>query len=148
MTSTWEGQRASSIQGREKAYQSVKQKDRLWHWANISEHVNAMPCAVDTVTDRDSTENKIIGKKYSPPITMKSIIFNNPKHSLIKYKIWYINLKFDFFSISFSPWISKRSSCGVHIRKWLLASPLSPLLNPPHLIWVTSNSLLPLLFSM
>ena len=103
MTSTWEGQRASSIQGREKAYQSVKQKDRLWHWANISEHVNAMPCAVDTVTDRDSTENKIIGKKYSPPITMKSIIFNNPKHSLIKYKIWYINLKFDFFSISFPP---------------------------------------------
>ena len=27
-------------------------------------------------------------------------------------------------------------------------NPLSPLLIPPHLIWVTSNSLLPLLFSM
>ena len=44
--------------------------------------------------------------------------------------------------------ISVWSSCGVHIRKWLLASFLSPLLIPPHLIWVTSNSLLPLLFSL
>ena len=43
--------------------------------------------------------------------------------------------------------ISEWSSCGVHIRKWLLASLLS-LLIPPHLIWVSSNSLLPLLFSM
>ena len=43
---------------------------------------------------------------------------------------------------------SEQSSCGVHIRKRLLASPLSPLLIPPHLIRVTSNSLLPLLFSM
>ena len=38
--------------------------------------------------------------------------------------------------------------CGAHIRKWLLASLLSPLLIPPHLIRVISNSLLPLLFSM
>ena len=38
--------------------------------------------------------------------------------------------------------------CGAHIRKLLLASLLSPLLIPPHLIRVTSNSLLPLLFSM
>ena len=38
--------------------------------------------------------------------------------------------------------------CGAHIRKWLLASLLSPLLIPPHLILVTSISLLPLLFSM
>ena len=44
--------------------------------------------------------------------------------------------------------ISEQSSCGMHIRKWLLASLLSPLLIPPHLIWVTSNSLLPLLFSV
>ena len=44
--------------------------------------------------------------------------------------------------------ISEWSRCGVHIRKWLLANPLSPLLIPPHLIQVTSNSLLPLLFSM
>ena len=43
---------------------------------------------------------------------------------------------------------SERSSCGVHIRKRLLASLLSSLLIPLHLIWVTSNSLLPLLFSM
>ena len=43
---------------------------------------------------------------------------------------------------------SERSSCGVHIRKRLLDSPFSPLLIPPHLIRVTSNSLLPLLFSM
>ena len=35
--------------------------------------------------------------------------------------------------------------CGAHIRKWLLASLLSPLLIPPHLILVTSISLLPLL---
>ena len=47
-------------------------------------------------------------------------------------------------SINISEW----SSCGVHIRKWLLASLLSPLLIPPHLVWVTSNSLFPLLFSM
>ena len=38
--------------------------------------------------------------------------------------------------------------CGAHIRKWLLASFLSPLLIPPHLIPVTSNYPLPLLFSM
>ena len=38
--------------------------------------------------------------------------------------------------------------CGEHIRKWLLASLLSPLLIPLHLILVTSISLLPLLFSM
>ena len=44
--------------------------------------------------------------------------------------------------------ISEWSSCGVHIRKWLLGSLLSPLLILPHLIWVTSNTLLPLLFSM
>ena len=52
-----------------------------------------------------------------------------------------------FSSLYNSVNISERSSCGVHIRKWLLASPLSPLLIPPHLIRVTSNSLLPLLFS-
>ena len=46
-------------------------------------------------------------------------------------------------------WTSLRDpDCGEHIRKWLLASLLSPLLIPPHLIWVTSNSPLPLLFSM
>ena len=50
-----------------------------------------------------------------------------------------------FSSLYNSVNISEWSSCGVHIRKWLLASPLSPLLIPPHLIWVTSNSLLPLL---
>ena len=38
--------------------------------------------------------------------------------------------------------------CGQHIGNCLLASLLSPLLIPPHLIQVTSNSLLPLLFSM
>ena len=53
-----------------------------------------------------------------------------------------------FSSLFNSVNISERSSCGVHIRKWLLASLLSPLLIPPHLIWVTCNSLLPLLFSM
>jgi len=53
-----------------------------------------------------------------------------------------------FSSLYNSVNISEQSSCGVHIRKWLLASPLSPLLIPPHLIWVTSNSLFPLLFSM
>ena len=37
---------------------------------------------------------------------------------------------------------------GAHIRKWLQASLLPPLLIPPHLIPVTSNYLLPLLFSM
>ena len=52
-----------------------------------------------------------------------------------------------FSSLYNSENISEQSSCGVHIRKWLLASHLSPLLIPPHLIWVTSNSLLPLLFS-
>ena len=46
-------------------------------------------------------------------------------------------------------WTSLSSpDCGAYVRKWLLASLLSPLLIPPHLIWVTSNSLLPLLFSM
>ena len=53
-----------------------------------------------------------------------------------------------FSSLYNSVNISERSSCRVHIRKWLLASLLSPLLIPPHLIWVTSNTLLPLLFSM
>ena len=38
--------------------------------------------------------------------------------------------------------------CGAHIRKWILATLLSPLLIPPHLIRVTSNSILPLLFSV
>ena len=48
-----------------------------------------------------------------------------------------------------TPWISLSSpDCGAQIRKWLLASLLSPLLIPPHLIRVTSNTLLPLLFSM
>ena len=48
-----------------------------------------------------------------------------------------------------TPWISLSGpDCGTQIRKWLLASLLSPLLIPPHLIRVTSNSLLPLLFSM
>ena len=48
-----------------------------------------------------------------------------------------------------TPWTSLSGpNFGAHIRKWLLASLLSPLLIPPHLIWVTSNSLLPLLFSM
>ena len=53
-----------------------------------------------------------------------------------------------FSSLYNSENISEWSSCGVHIRKWLLASLLSPLLIPPHLILDTSNSLLPLLFSM
>ena len=36
-------------------------------------------------------------------------------------------------------WTSLSSpDCGAHIRKWLLASLLSPLLIPPHLIRVTS----------
>ena len=48
-----------------------------------------------------------------------------------------------------TPWTSLSGpDCGAHIRKWLLASLLSPLLIPPHLILVTSISLLPLLFSM
>ena len=48
-----------------------------------------------------------------------------------------------------TPWISLSDpDCGAHIRKWLLASLLSPLLIPPHLILVTSISLLPLLVSM
>ena len=46
-------------------------------------------------------------------------------------------------------WTSLSSpDCGVHRRKWLPASMLSPLLIPLHLIRVTSNPLLPLLFSM
>ena len=53
-----------------------------------------------------------------------------------------------FSSLYNSVNIYEQSSCGVHIRKWLLASLLSPLLILPHLIRVTSNSLLPLLFSM
>ena len=53
-----------------------------------------------------------------------------------------------FSSLFNSVNISEQSSCGVHTRKWLLASLLSPLLIPPHLIRVTSNSLLPLLFCM
>ena len=48
-----------------------------------------------------------------------------------------------------TPWTSLSSpDCGEHIRKWLLASLLSPLLIPPHHIRVTSNTLLPILFSM
>ena len=48
-----------------------------------------------------------------------------------------------------TPWTSLSGpDSGVHIRKWLLGSLLSPLLIPSHLIWVTSNSLLPLLYSM
>ena len=48
-----------------------------------------------------------------------------------------------------TPWTSLSSpDWGAHIRKWLLASLLSPLLIPPHLIPVTSNYPLPLLFSM
>ena len=46
-------------------------------------------------------------------------------------------------------WTSLRDPyCGEHKRKWLLASLLSPLLIPHHLIQVTSISLLSLLFSM
>ena len=42
-----------------------------------------------------------------------------------------------------TPWTSLSSpDCGAHIRKWLPASLLTPLLIPPHLIPVTSNSLL------
>ena len=48
-----------------------------------------------------------------------------------------------------TPWTSPSGpDYGMHIRKWLLTSLLSPLLIPPHLIRVTSNSPLPLLFSM
>ena len=48
-----------------------------------------------------------------------------------------------------TPWTSLSGpDCGAHIRKWLLASLLSPLLIPLHLIPVTSNYPLPLLFSM
>ena len=48
-----------------------------------------------------------------------------------------------------TPWTSLSSpDCGAHIRKWFLASLLSPLLIPPHLILGTSISLVPLLFSM
>ena len=48
-----------------------------------------------------------------------------------------------------TPWIPLSSpDCGARIRKWLLVSLLSPLLIPPHLIPVTSNYPLPLLFSM
>ena len=48
-----------------------------------------------------------------------------------------------------TPWTPLRSpDWGAHIRKWLLASLLSPLLISPHLIPVTSNYPLPLLFSM
>ena len=53
-----------------------------------------------------------------------------------------------FFSLYNSMNTSEQSSCGVHIRKRLLASLLSPLLIPPHLIQVTAISLFPLLFSM
>ena len=53
------------------------------------------------------------------------------------------------FLLCITPWTSLSSpDCGVHIRKWLLAILLSPLLIPPHLIWVTSNSLFPVLFFM
>ena len=48
-----------------------------------------------------------------------------------------------------TPWTSLSGpDCGAHIRKWLLASMFSPLVIPPHLIQVTSNSPLSLLFSM
>ena len=48
-----------------------------------------------------------------------------------------------------TPWTSLRDpDCGEHIRKWLLASLLSPLLILPLLLLFTSISLLPLLFSM
>ena len=53
-----------------------------------------------------------------------------------------------FSSLFNSVNISERSNCGVHIRKQLLASLLSPLLISPHLIRVTCKSLLHLLFSM
>ena len=47
-----------------------------------------------------------------------------------------------------TPWTSLIGpDYGAHIRKWLLASLLSPLLIQPHLIPVTSNYPLPLLFS-
>ena len=46
--------------------------------------------------------------------------------------------------LSITPWTSLSGpDCRAHIRKWLLASLLFPLLIPPHLIRVTSNSLLP-----
>ena len=48
-----------------------------------------------------------------------------------------------------TPWTSPNGpDCGAHIRKWLLATLLLPLLILLHLILVTSISLLPLLFSM
>ena len=51
--------------------------------------------------------------------------------------------------LSVTPWTSlSGADCEAHIRKWLLASLLSPLLIPPHLIQVTSISLLSLLFSL
>ena len=43
--------------------------------------------------------------------------------------------------VCITPWTSLSSPvCGKHRRKWLLASLLTPILIPPHLIWVTSNS--------
>ena len=48
-----------------------------------------------------------------------------------------------------TPWTSlSRPDCGGHIREWLLSSLLSHLLMSPYLIPITSNSPLPLLFSM
>ena len=48
-----------------------------------------------------------------------------------------------------TPWTCLRGpDCGVHTRKWLLASLLSSRLIPLYLILVTSISLLPFLFSM
>ena len=72
----------------------------------------------------------------------------SPFHSLLLSSWPPLSPSSPFSSMYNSVNISERSSCGVHIRKWFLVSPLSPLLIPPHLIWVTSNSLLPLLFSM
>ena len=72
----------------------------------------------------------------------------SPFHSLLLSSWPPLSPSSLFSSLYNSVNISELSSCGVHIRKWLLASPLSPLSIPPHLIRVTSNSLLPLLFSM
>ena len=48
-----------------------------------------------------------------------------------------------------TPWTPLSGpDCGAYIRTWLLASLLSPLLIPPHLIPVTSFYPLPLLFSV
>ena len=46
---------------------------------------------------------------------MKSIIFNNPKHSLIKYKIWYTNFKFEFFLFLPPPPQSDKQGNGLKV---------------------------------